>query len=74
MSALDDLTASRDDHLAADARWLHERDRLILQARTEHATWDQIRAAAGMSRAGVINAANVAAARLGGGSSKHEPR
>lgn len=35
-----------------------ERDRLIVQSRREGATWDQISAAARMSRAGAIKAAN----------------
>lgn len=57
------LTAERDRHAAAVARWETERERLILAARAAGHTWAAIATAAGMSRAGTINAHNIAAAR-----------
>jgi hypothetical protein len=63
MSALDRLTAAALRRTEEQRRWEADRDRELLAARAEGATWEQVADAAGMSRAGVINAAKVAAAK-----------
>ena len=62
MTALDKLRAAATRHAHEQERWLTIRDTEILAARAEGATWEQIADAAGMSRAGVVNAGRVASA------------
>lgn len=63
MIALDKLRAAAARYAREQQRWLTSRDTEILAARAAGATWEQIAAAAGMSRAGAVNAGRVAAAR-----------
>lgn len=61
--ALDHLAAAAERFRTEENLWRATRDAEILAARQEGATWEAIADAADMSRAGVINAGRVAAAR-----------
>lgn len=59
-TALQRLAEVAAQHRAELEQWYATRDQLIIQARAEGATWDEVASAAGMSNAGVRNAERAA--------------